>query len=131
MEVKKMSEDKVKTPDDAAETEMNKKIGKAIAKRMMKIKQLEAEIKKLKSGEMVPDEDDDESSHHNQKEEKEIKERIIERIIEPAKPIPFKIDPYPKPYPTPYPKPIRPWDEWKPVKPFYYKSTRTWTTCLN
>jgi len=66
-----MSEDKVKTPEDAAETEMNKKIGKAIAKRMMKIKKLQAEIKKLKSGEMIPDEDDYESSYHNQKEKKE------------------------------------------------------------
>jgi len=120
-----MSDNKIKTPDEAAETEMNKKIGKAIAKRIMKIKQLEAEIKKLKSGEMVPDEDDDESSHHNQKEKKEeVREIIRERIIEKEvpTPLPFKINPYPRRRPYP-------WDEWKPVKPFYYKTR--WTTCLN
>lgn len=123
MEVRNMSEDKVKTPEEAAETEMNKKIGKAIAKRMMKIKKLQVEIKKLKSGEMVPDVDDDESSHHNQKEDKEIKEIIRERIIEreTPRPLPFKIDPYPR-------RPFYPIDPWKPRKPYYIR----WkTTCNN
>lgn len=119
-----MSDEKFKSPDEAAESQMNKKIGSAIAKRKMKIKQLEAEIRKLKSGEMVPDEDDDESSHHN-KEEK-IKEVIRERIIEreAPKPLPFEIEPYPrKPF---YPDP---WRRGTPFKPFY--TTRWKTTCLN
>ena len=100
---------------------MNVKEVKAIAKRMMKIKKLQAEINKLKSGEMVPDEDDDESSHHNQKEEKEeIREIIRERIIErEPKPLPFIPNPYPR---NPY------YPDWKPRNPFY---TRWRTTCNN
>jgi len=120
-----MSDEKFKSPDEAAESEMNKKIGSAIAKRKMKIKKLEAEIKKLKSGEMVPDEDDDESSHHNKEEEK-IKEVIRERIIEreAPKPIPFGIDPYPR-------KPFYP-DPWKPKRPFEpWYGTRWKITCSN
>jgi hypothetical protein len=101
MEVKQMTEEeKVKSPEEYAEIEMNKKIGKSIAKRKQQIKKLEEEIKKLKSGEMTPDEDDDKSSHHNQKEE-EIKEIVRERIIEREKPSYY-----------PY------WDEPKPFKPY-------------
>ena len=60
----------IKTPDEVAEKEMNKLIGKAMAKRQMKINQLQAEIKKLKSGEMAPDAEDGESSVSDPKEEK-------------------------------------------------------------
>jgi len=122
-----MSDEKFKTPEEAAETEMNKKIGKAIAKRMMKIKKLQAEIKKLKSGEMVPDEDDDESSHHNQEVKEVVREIIVEREV--PKPLPFEI-PYPRPEPRPfpiYPRP-KPWLPWlEPTKPYY----KRWITCNN
>ena len=122
-----MSDEKFKSPDEAAESQMNKKIGSAIAKRKMKIRQLEAEIKKLKSGEMVPDEDDDESSHHN-KEEK-IKEVIRERIIEinPPKPSPFEIDPYKDQDRRPFYPDL--WRRRTPFEPWY--GTRWKTTCSN
>ena len=69
--------EKVKTPEQMAEGELNRKLGKSIANRQLQIKKYEAEIKKLqkqiekiKSGELVPDEgslstkdeDDDSSS---------------------------------------------------------------------
>ena len=56
-------EDKLKTPEEIADREVNKKIGMEIANRVMKIKRHEAEIKKLrkeiekiKNGELVPEE---------------------------------------------------------------------------
>lgn len=62
--------DEVKTPEQEAEKQLNKQFGKAIAKRMLEIKQHEAKIKKLnkeiekiKKGELVPGDEDDSSSH--------------------------------------------------------------------
>ena len=66
----------IKTPDELAEKELNKKQAKSIANRMWEIRKLEAQkkklekqIEKIKSGELVPDEgsistkdEDDESS---------------------------------------------------------------------
>ena len=53
----------VKTPTEMAEKEVNKSLGKSIAKRQLEIKKhqaaikkLEKEIKKIKSGELVPEE---------------------------------------------------------------------------
>jgi len=70
-----------KTPEELAKKEVNKKLAKAIASREMDIKRHQAEIKKLekeinkiKSGELVPEED-----------ESPVKERIIERVIEKEK----------------------------------------------
>ena len=62
----------VKTPEQEAKRQLNKQFGKAIAKRMMEIKQHEAKIKKLnkeiekiKSGELVPNDEDSYSSYHS------------------------------------------------------------------
>ena len=63
-----MSE-KVKTADEVAEKEINKLVGKAIAKKRLQIRKLEAEIKKLRSGEMSPDEADNESADSDFKKE--------------------------------------------------------------
>ncbi|GAF75898.1 unnamed protein product [marine sediment metagenome] len=59
----------VKTPEEYATKEISKSLGKAIAKRELEIKKFEAKIKKIrkeidkiKSGELVPDEDDSSSS---------------------------------------------------------------------
>jgi hypothetical protein len=47
-------QEETKTPEDYAEQEMNRAIGKQIARRLTKIKQLQEQIKQLKSGEMTP-----------------------------------------------------------------------------
>ena len=62
---------KAKSPDEYAEKQVNRIIGQAIAKRKIKIRQLEAEIAKLKSGEMTPDEKDCPS--HSGQDKKEVK----------------------------------------------------------
>ena len=80
--------EKPKTADEVAEKEINKLVGKAIAKKRLQIRKLEAEIKKLKSGEMSPDEADNESAdsdsiektieehhHHHHHEHERIKDR--------------------------------------------------------
>lgn len=64
--------DENKTPKEQAEKEVNKRLGKAIANRMLKIRQHQAEIKKLEKeiskiekGELVPEcEDEDNSSKY-------------------------------------------------------------------
>ena len=89
-----MENEPTKSPDEYAEREINIKIGKAIAKRKMKISKLQDEIKRLKTGEMSPDEDDDSSSHDNKK--KVIVERIIE--IERERPARPMYEPTWKPY---------------------------------
>lgn len=101
-----MGEDKVKTPNQYADEEMNKKVGKAIAKRKMKIKQLEQEIKKLESGEMAPDADDEESSHHTQEVKEEVKVKEIIREVPVYVPRRYPPQPY---WPKPSPKP-----NWRP-----------------
>ena len=90
-----MENEKTKTPEQYAEQEMNKKIGKAIANRQMKINKLKEEIRKLKSGEMLPEEED---SSDSTKKKEIVKERIIERDrgwypYREAKPIPMHIEP--------------------------------------
>jgi len=61
--------EKVKTPEEMVEEELNKDMAKAIARRKKEInrkkaeiKKLEKEIEKIKSGELVPDGEDDLSS---------------------------------------------------------------------
>jgi hypothetical protein len=102
----KMENERVRKPEEYAEIEMNKKIGKAIASRKMKIKRLEEEIRKLKSGEMQPDDEDEKSSDSAVK--------IIEK--ERIKEVPVYI---PRPEPIPNipikPFPERPWNPWKPL----------------
>lgn len=56
--------DKVRTPEEYAEREVNKRIAKEIASRKLKVKEyrakikkLEKEINKIKNGELFPDED--------------------------------------------------------------------------
>lgn len=90
-----MSE-KLKTPEELAEREVNKKLAKAIANRQLEIKKHEAEIKKLqkeigkiKTGELVPGIDEDENSSSSS--EKVIK--IIERTVDSSTISPYK---YPK-----------------------------------
>lgn len=58
-----MTKEEAKTPEELAEEEVNKLIGKSIASRKLEIKQhrarikkLEKEIKKIIDGELVPDE---------------------------------------------------------------------------
>lgn len=60
-----MTEEKVKTPDELADEEVNKQIAKALACRKLeikkckaRIKKLEKEIKKIIDGELIPDEED-------------------------------------------------------------------------
>jgi len=64
----------IKTPEELAEKEVNKSLAKGIAKRQMEIKKYEAkiaklkkEIEKIKSGELIPDEDDSSSFSSNKK----------------------------------------------------------------
>ncbi len=112
-----MKEEK-KTPEDYADREINKKLGKSIARRKIQIKKLEVEIVKLKSGEMLPDEDS--SSSDDNKEEK-----IVERYIERPRPLrdfePFRGEPTEIPW-----EPRRP--HWK--NPIYrYDITKNTTDC--
>ena len=76
---------KDKTPEELAKKEINKRLGKAIASRMLKVKEHEAAIKriekeitKIKSGELVPEESSD--SSYDQKV-------IIKEIIKERDPI--------------------------------------------
>jgi hypothetical protein len=62
--------DKEKTPKELAINELNKKLGKEIAKRMLEIKKhnaeirrLEKEIVKIENGELVPNCEDEEASY--------------------------------------------------------------------
>lgn len=111
-----MAENKVKTPEQYAEKEMNKKIGKAIAKRQIKIKKLQEEVRKLKSGELQPDDEDEESSSDNQKEKEEVREVIKERIIEVERPRPFYI---PEEDKRPFYTPHRVTPRWRTVNYTY------------
>jgi hypothetical protein len=126
-----MSEDnKVKTPEQYAEKEMNQKIGKAIAKRQIQIKKLQEEVRKLKSGEMMPDADDNESSHHNQKEEiKEVVREIEKRV---PYPVPVRIPDWePRPW-YPKPKPYRPdfpQKPWKSKPLWIYRTVSNYKSC--
>ena len=72
---------KIKTPEEMAQKEVNKKLAKAIAERQLdikrheaKIKKLQKEIKKIKDGELVPDVDEESDSSSPS-------ERIVEREI--------------------------------------------------
>lgn len=100
-----MVENKPKTAEQRAEEAVTKKLGNAIACRMLKIrryqasiKKLEKEIKKIKEGELVPedeDEDGDESPLCSCKKCHHIKETVIERDIQRV------IQPSPYIYPQP------------------------------
>ena len=77
-----MKEEKIKTPEQMAQKEVNKKLAKAIANRQLEIKRHEAsikklqkEIKKIKDGELVPDLDEESDSSSSPSE------KIIERTI--------------------------------------------------
>jgi len=76
-----MNKEKLKTPEEMAQKEVNKKLAKAIAERQLeikrheaKIKKLQKEIKKINDGELVPDVDEESDSSSSS-------ERIVERTI--------------------------------------------------
>ena len=74
-----------KTAEQEAEREINKQIGKAIAKKKLRIRKLEADIKKLKSGEMTPDEADEESASSEPKEKIEEHHHLHHHKHEPIR----------------------------------------------
>lgn len=107
--------DEYKTPEERANDVISKTLGRAIAARMLEIKQHEAaikklqrEIKKIKDGELVPDEDEDESSHTHKCKHCHC-EKIVERIIQQP------TYPYQPIYTAPTPPRYYTWNKTSPV----------------
>jgi len=105
-------EEKLKTPEEMAQKEVNKKLARAIAERQLeikrheaKIKKLQKEIKKIKDGELVPDVDEESDSSSSS-------ERIVEREIIRTVEVP-SVSPY-KPY-TPKKKKHSNWYFYSPT----------------